>query len=151
MHGQRSVEEGNSCHDSSVLLWSLQVIGSAHDYHFVHRALPHARTKRSVLHTRQLKADPSVSQPTLLIPVPSFYLVFYCWWYGLRPPVAVEACRDLLLFQLRYRCSALVLFTAIRYVLESMIHRRSPWKADRRKSHSSPMSLSKSFLNDPPK
>lgn len=40
---------------------SLQVIGSDHDYHFVHHALPHARTKRSVLHTRQLKADPLVS------------------------------------------------------------------------------------------
>nr|CAG4648540.1 EOG090X02T5 [Polyphemus pediculus] len=36
------------------------VIGSDHDYHFVHHALPHARTKRSVLHTRQLKADPMI-------------------------------------------------------------------------------------------
>ncbi|XP_046641856.1 neuroendocrine convertase 2-like [Daphnia pulicaria] len=36
------------------------VIGSDHDYHFVHHALPHARTKRSVLHTRQLKADPLI-------------------------------------------------------------------------------------------
>lgn len=36
------------------------VIGSEHDYHFVHHALPHARTKRSVLHTRQLKADPLI-------------------------------------------------------------------------------------------
>jgi hypothetical protein len=43
------------------LVFSLQVIGSDHDYHFVHHALPHARTKRSVLHTRQLKADPLVS------------------------------------------------------------------------------------------
>ena len=42
-------------------LFSFQVIGSDHDYHFVHHALPHARTKRSVLHTRQLKADPLVS------------------------------------------------------------------------------------------
>nr|CAG4643076.1 EOG090X02T5 [Ilyocryptus agilis] len=31
-----------------------------HEFHFVHRALPHARTKRSVLHTRQLKADPLI-------------------------------------------------------------------------------------------
>lgn len=44
-----------------LLFLSLQVIGSDHDYHFVHHALPHARTKRSVLHTRQLKADPLVS------------------------------------------------------------------------------------------
>jgi len=36
------------------------VIGSKDDYHFIHRALPHARTKRSVLHTRQLKADPMI-------------------------------------------------------------------------------------------
>jgi len=36
------------------------VIGSGHEYHFIQRALPHARTKRSVLHTRQLKTDPSV-------------------------------------------------------------------------------------------
>jgi len=36
------------------------VIGSNNDYHFVQRALPHARTKRSVLHTRQLKADPMI-------------------------------------------------------------------------------------------
>ena len=46
-----------------VLVVSFQVTGSDSDYHFVHRALPHARTKRSVLHTRQLKADPLVSCP----------------------------------------------------------------------------------------
>lgn len=36
------------------------VIGSNHEYHFVHHALPHARTKRSVMQTRQLKADPLI-------------------------------------------------------------------------------------------
>nr|AYH52218.1 putative prohormone processing protease [Homarus americanus] len=36
------------------------VAGSPGEYHFVHNALPHARTKRSVPHTRQLKADSRV-------------------------------------------------------------------------------------------
>ena len=46
---------------ADVVFCVLQVIGSGHEYHFIQRALPHARTKRSVLHTRQLKTDPSVS------------------------------------------------------------------------------------------
>jgi len=50
---------GTTCVLTLYLL--LQVIGSGHEYHFIQRALPHARTKRSVLHTRQLKTDPSVS------------------------------------------------------------------------------------------
>merc|ERR1719209_1154965 len=37
------------------------VLGSKHEYHFIHHALPHARTKRSVRHVRQLKADPHIS------------------------------------------------------------------------------------------
>jgi len=36
------------------------VISSNDDYHFIQRALPHARIKRSVLHTRKLKADPMI-------------------------------------------------------------------------------------------
>ncbi|KAG8036772.1 hypothetical protein G9C98_004094 [Cotesia typhae] len=36
------------------------VLGSQTEYHFVHTALPHARTKRSVPHTRRLKIDPLV-------------------------------------------------------------------------------------------
>nr|CAG4638316.1 EOG090X02T5 [Cyclestheria hislopi] len=40
------------------------VIGSNHEYNFVHPALPHARTKRSMLHTRQLKADPLIHSAT---------------------------------------------------------------------------------------
>ena len=44
-----------------LLCFCLKVIGSNHEYHFVHHALPHARTKRSVMQTRQLKADPLVS------------------------------------------------------------------------------------------
>nr|AEI52301.1 PC2-like protein [Penaeus monodon] len=36
------------------------VVGSADEFHFVHNAIPHARTKRSILHTRKLKADPQV-------------------------------------------------------------------------------------------
>ena len=38
-----------------------QVLNSQTEYHFVHRALPHARTKRSVPHTRKLNVDPLVS------------------------------------------------------------------------------------------
>lgn len=36
------------------------VLGSSHEYHFVHHGLPHARSKRSVGHLRLLKADPHV-------------------------------------------------------------------------------------------
>ncbi|XP_031845673.1 prohormone processing protease amontillado [Nomia melanderi] len=36
------------------------VLGSQTEYHFLHRALPHARSKRSVPHTRKLKVDPLV-------------------------------------------------------------------------------------------
>lgn len=35
-------------------------MGSSHEYQFIHHALPHARTKRSVGHLRLLKADPHV-------------------------------------------------------------------------------------------
>ena len=41
---------------------SLQVLGSEMEYHFVHKALPHARSKRSVPHMRKLKVDPLVSE-----------------------------------------------------------------------------------------
>jgi len=37
------------------------VLGSKDEFHFIHHALPHARTKRSVRHVRQLKADPHIS------------------------------------------------------------------------------------------
>ncbi|XP_076165395.1 prohormone processing protease amontillado [Ptiloglossa arizonensis] len=36
------------------------VLGSQTEYHFVHNALPHARSKRSVPHMRRLKVDPLV-------------------------------------------------------------------------------------------
>ncbi|XP_031780464.1 neuroendocrine convertase 2 [Nasonia vitripennis] len=36
------------------------VLGSQTEYHFVHRTLPHARSKRSVAQTRRLKVDPLV-------------------------------------------------------------------------------------------
>jgi len=36
------------------------LVGSQDEYHFVHRALPHARSKRSIPHTRLLKAHPLV-------------------------------------------------------------------------------------------
>lgn len=39
----------------------LKVLDSRTEYHFVHRALPHVRSKRSVPHTRRLKVDPLVS------------------------------------------------------------------------------------------
>ncbi|CAL8111481.1 unnamed protein product [Orchesella dallaii] len=37
------------------------VMGSKSEFHFVHRGLNHARTKRSVPHTRLLKADPLIT------------------------------------------------------------------------------------------
>lgn len=37
------------------------VLGSQHEYHFIHHGLPHARSKRSVGHLRLLKADPHVA------------------------------------------------------------------------------------------
>ncbi|XP_052126085.1 neuroendocrine convertase 2-like [Frankliniella occidentalis] len=37
------------------------VLGSSNEFHFVHRALPAARAKRSLPHTRKLKVDPLVS------------------------------------------------------------------------------------------
>jgi len=39
-----------------------KVLGSGHEFQFVHHGLPSARTKRSLLHTRKLKADPMVHQ-----------------------------------------------------------------------------------------
>lgn len=38
------------------------VLGSNHEFHFIHHGLPHARSKRSVGHLRLLKADPLVAQ-----------------------------------------------------------------------------------------
>jgi len=37
-----------------------QLLGSPHEFHFIHHGLPHARNKRSLLHTRKLKSDPMV-------------------------------------------------------------------------------------------
>ncbi|RWS12476.1 neuroendocrine convertase 2-like protein, partial [Dinothrombium tinctorium] len=37
-----------------------QILKSPNEFHFVHRALPHARTKRSISRTRLLKSDPNV-------------------------------------------------------------------------------------------
>lgn len=38
-----------------------KVLGLKNEFHFQHRALPHARTKRSIGHYRQLKSEPLVS------------------------------------------------------------------------------------------
>lgn len=48
----------------NVLLF--QILKSKSEFNFVHRALPHARSKRSVPHMRKLKVDPSVSFLALL-------------------------------------------------------------------------------------
>ncbi|XKL59417.1 hypothetical protein PGB90_000433 [Kerria lacca] len=37
------------------------VLGSSNEFHFVHRAIPHARSRRSISHTRKLKSDPLVA------------------------------------------------------------------------------------------
>lgn len=52
--------------DNQLLIYSddylmFQVLGSKSEYHFVNHAVPHARTKRSLIHMRQLKKDPLVS------------------------------------------------------------------------------------------
>lgn len=36
------------------------VMDSPNEFHFIHRMVPHARSRRSIPHTRQLKADPLV-------------------------------------------------------------------------------------------
>ena len=38
-----------------------QILGSQREYHFQHRALPHARNKRSIGHYRKLRSDHLVS------------------------------------------------------------------------------------------
>ncbi|XP_015924707.1 neuroendocrine convertase 2 [Parasteatoda tepidariorum] len=38
------------------------VLGSKQFFHFVHRAMPHVRRKRSIPHTRKLKSDPLVAR-----------------------------------------------------------------------------------------
>ncbi|CAG0882972.1 unnamed protein product [Cyprideis torosa] len=37
------------------------VLKSSHEFHFIHNTLPNGRTKRSIPHTRKLKADPLVA------------------------------------------------------------------------------------------
>jgi len=39
-----------------------KVLGSPHEFHFVHHGVPKLRTKRSMVHARKLKADPLVHQ-----------------------------------------------------------------------------------------
>ncbi len=51
-----------------------QVLGSSHEFHFVHHGVPKIRSKRSVLHTRKLKTDPLVSTHSLS----SLELLFLC-------------------------------------------------------------------------
>ncbi|XP_055924538.1 neuroendocrine convertase 2-like [Argiope bruennichi] len=40
------------------------VLGSDQFFHFVHRAMPHSRNKRSIPHMKKLKSDPLVSRAT---------------------------------------------------------------------------------------
>ena len=47
---------------SNLCNFTFQVLGSSHEYHFVHHGLPHARKKRSVGHLRLLKADPHIAE-----------------------------------------------------------------------------------------
>lgn len=37
-----------------------KVLGSNHEFHFIHHGVPNIRTKRSLIHTRKLKLDPLV-------------------------------------------------------------------------------------------
>lgn len=45
----------------------LQILGSKSEFHFIHVGVPHARSKRSLPHTRQLRAHPQVSCSRLLV------------------------------------------------------------------------------------
>lgn len=40
---------------------NVQILGSKREYHFQHRAIPHARTKRNIGHYRKLRSDHLVS------------------------------------------------------------------------------------------
>ena len=39
-----------------------QLLGSNREFHFIHRSVPHARTRRSLSHMRTLKSHPDVSE-----------------------------------------------------------------------------------------
>lgn len=52
---------GNRSFLTKMQVFYLKVLGSQSEYHFVHRTLPHVRSKRSVPHMRRLKVDPLVS------------------------------------------------------------------------------------------
>nr|CAD7567802.1 unnamed protein product [Timema californicum] len=63
-----------------------EVLGSGSEFNFLHHALPHARSKRSVPHTRRLKVDPLI------------YLCFQSLEYGyilaLEPKLQVTSKPD---------------------------------------------------------
>lgn len=45
-----------------IFYFASQLVGAdGHEYHFKHKTLPHARSRRSLMHTRVLKSHPSVS------------------------------------------------------------------------------------------
>lgn len=47
----------------STVLFQLQLAGSSgKEFHFKHKVLHHARTRRSIAHTRVLKREPLVSK-----------------------------------------------------------------------------------------
>ena len=57
------------------------LLGSPHEFHFVHHGLPHARSKRSIPHTRKLKTDPQVSHKVQIFP-DSATICFTSWHSG---------------------------------------------------------------------
>ena len=44
-----------------IFIFVFQVLGSEEEFHFVHHALPNARSKRSIPHIRKLRSDKRVS------------------------------------------------------------------------------------------
>ncbi|KAI5706686.1 hypothetical protein M8J75_010444 [Diaphorina citri] len=62
LHGEPGNEVANQIASRNGFENVGPILKSKSEFHFVHRALPHARSKRSIQHMRKLKVDPLVHQ-----------------------------------------------------------------------------------------
>ncbi|XP_026687227.1 neuroendocrine convertase 2-like, partial [Diaphorina citri] len=60
LHGEPGNEVANQIASRNGFENVGPILKSKSEFHFVHRALPHARSKRSIQHMRKLKVDPLV-------------------------------------------------------------------------------------------
>ncbi|XP_054261091.1 neuroendocrine convertase 2 [Macrosteles quadrilineatus] len=60
LHGDLGAETADRVASRTGFVNRGPVLGSKSEFHFAHAALPHARSKRSIPHTRRLKVDPLV-------------------------------------------------------------------------------------------